>query len=69
MQQKTFHCTRCGSSEGYHSRPQSFIEKHIFPLLLRRPVRCGDCLHRCYLSVFVPVKKHEEPEEPRLAAA
>jgi hypothetical protein len=69
MRQKTFHCTRCGSLDGYRSRPQTFFERHILVLLLRRPVRCADCLHRCYMSVFVPVKDHEDPGVNRLAAA
>ena len=70
MQSKTFYCGRhCGSHEGYLSGPRGFVEKYLLPLLLLRPVRCGICFRRYYMSVHVRVSEREKQKVPRRAAA
>lgn len=61
MQSKKFQCGSCSSLEGFHSRPRNPIEKYVLPFLLLRPARCGDCLRRSYVSVFVPLKDRQRP--------
>ena len=57
MISKSFQCNDCGSLVGYRSRPRTFLEKYILPLFLLRPVRCGDCFRRCYVSISVEVRE------------
>lgn len=45
------HCHR--SSEIYISQPRSIWEEVVI-LLLLRPVRCRDCMHRFLRPLFVP---------------
>ena len=40
---RLFECQNCGGFNGFSSRPRSFAEKYILPMLFLRPVRCGDC--------------------------
>ena len=54
---KEFRCSDCGSSAGFRSRPRTLSEKYILPILMFQPVRCGDCFHRFYLPVSVPVRE------------
>jgi hypothetical protein len=51
-----FHCDDCGSNAGYHSRPRTFSERYLLPLLLLQPVRCGECFRRDYRLIFVPIQ-------------
>jgi hypothetical protein len=69
MVSKLFQCEDCGSFEGYRSRPRTLTEKYVLPLLLLRPVRCGDCFRRCYRSIFVQVRARHESELTHRAAA
>jgi hypothetical protein len=69
MQCKAFYCKHCGSHEGFTSRPRNLVEEHILPLLLLRPVRCGDCDRRYYRSVSVPVSERAAQAVTRRAAA
>jgi hypothetical protein len=69
MLSKPFKCVDCGSSEGYRSRPRTFTEKYLLPLLLLRPVRCGDCFRRCYRPIFVPVRERHDSGLTHRAAA
>jgi len=55
-----FGCPRCYSLSLYLSRPRSFTEVHILPLLLLRPVRCSCCTKRLYRPVFMPAKARPE---------
>jgi hypothetical protein len=57
-----YRCADCGGFEAYRSRPRTFIEKHILPFMLLRPVRCANCFRRTNVSVFTPV--HERREKP-----
>jgi len=69
MMSKTFQCEDCGSVEGYRSRPRSFLERHVLPLLGLRPVRCGDCFRRYYRPSFVVVRERPEIRPPAQRAA
>ena len=51
-----FHCTDCGSNVGFRSRRRSFSERFILPILLLKPVRCGECFRRDYRWFLTPVK-------------
>ena len=55
-----FRCSDCGSTHAYRSRRRTFLEKYCFPLLLLRPVRCGNCFRRSSASVLVSARKREE---------
>jgi len=46
-------CPYCHRSDVYVSSPRSLWEE-IAVLLLLRPVRCHDCMHRFYRPLFVP---------------
>ncbi len=69
MLARLFECQNCGSFNGYSSRPRSFTEKYILPLLFLRPVRCGDCFRRSLQSRFVLVQPRRESKSARGAAA
>jgi len=66
---KLFQCHDCGSFEGYLFRHPATTEKYLLPLLLLRPVRCGDCFRRCYRSIFVQVRARHESGLTHRAAA
>jgi len=66
---KQFHCSDCGGLDGFRSRPRTFAEKYILPMLLLRPVRCADCFRRKYQTIFVDARERTEPEVTRKAAA
>jgi hypothetical protein len=66
---KQFHCSDCGGLDGFRSRPRTFAEKYILPMLLLRPVRCADCFRRKYQIVFVDARERTESEVTRKAAA
>ena len=69
MLSKQFHCSDCGGLDGFRSRPRTFAEKYILPMLLLRPVRCADCFRRKYQTIFVDARERTEPEVTRKAAA
>lgn len=46
-------CPYCYRSDVYVSSPKSLWEEFA-ALLLLRPVRCHDCMHRFYRPLFVP---------------
>ena len=69
MLSKHFHCSDCGGLDGFRSRPRTFTEKYILPILLLRPVRCADCFRRKYRLVFVEVRERNGSEITRKAAA
>jgi hypothetical protein len=69
MPSKFFYCRECGGFTGFRSRPRSFTEKYLLPLMFHRPVRCGNCFRRSYQSVFVPVRERPQPKKARGAAA
>jgi len=51
-----YHCRDCGSDVGFRSRRRSFAERYLLPLLLLKPVRCGECFRRDYRLIFTPVR-------------
>ena len=69
MLSKQFHCSDCGGLDGFRSRPRTFAEKYILPMLLLRPVRCADCFRRKYQTIFVDARERTEPEVTRKPAA
>ena len=50
-----FQCRDCGSEVGFRSRRRTFSERYLLPLLLLRPVRCGECFRRDYRLIFTQV--------------
>jgi hypothetical protein len=52
-----YRCRDCGSGLGFRSRRRNFTERYLLPLLLLRPVRCGECFRRDYRLTFTPVRK------------
>ena len=69
MLSKQFRCSDCGGLDGFRSRPRTFTEKYILPILLLRPVRCVDCFRRKYQTVFVNVRERNDSEVTHKAAA
>lgn len=55
-----FHCRGCGGDEAYRSRPRSFWEKYMLPILLLRTVRCERCYHRFYVLRTIPVPERAQ---------
>jgi len=51
-----YHCRDCGSDVGFRSRRRTFAERYLLPLLLLKPVRCGECFRRDYRLIFTPVR-------------
>jgi hypothetical protein len=51
-----YRCSDCGGETGFRSRRRTFTERFILPLLLLRPVRCGECFRRDYRLIFVQVR-------------
>ncbi len=51
-----YRCDDCGSDVGYRSRRRTWAERFVLPLLLLRPVRCGECFRRDYRMIFTPVR-------------
>ena len=45
----------CGSTEGFRSRRRSLVERFILPVMLLRPVRCGECFRRDYRLILTRV--------------
>ena len=56
-----FYCRWCGFQGAYRSRPRSFFERYVLPLLLLRPVRCERCFHRTYTLSTIPVLERVAP--------
>lgn len=56
QRQLEYRCFDCGNGTGFRSRPRTFSERYVLPVLLLRPVRCSECFRRDYRLLFVPVK-------------
>ena len=69
MPSRLFQCRDCGGFNGYRSRPRSLTEKFLLPIVLLRPVRCGDCFRRSYQLLFVPVRERRESKSAHRAVA
>jgi hypothetical protein len=52
-----FICHGCFSERAYLSRPRTFTEKYVLPLLLLRPVRCADCYQRSWRPLSVAARR------------
>ena len=57
-----FYCRECGSQEAYQSRPRSFFERRVLPLLLLQAVRCERCYHRVYVLRTIPALERGQLE-------
>ena len=68
---QVYRCHDCGSETGFRSRPRTFSERYILPILGFQPVRCGECFRRDY-RWFTPVRPRlsdiEQPIPPRSVA-
>jgi len=53
----SYSCPDCGNNVGFRSRPRTFTERYLLPLLLLRPVRCGHCFRRDYRLIFTAVRE------------
>jgi hypothetical protein len=51
----SYFCRDCGSELGFRSRRRNFAERYLLPLLLLKPVRCGECFRRDYRLIFTRV--------------
>jgi hypothetical protein len=51
-----YHCSDCGCEVGFRSRRRTFMERYLLPLVLLKPVRCGECFRRDYRLIFTQVK-------------
>lgn len=51
-----YYCHDCGSDVGFRSRRRNFAERYLLPMLLLRPVRCGECFRRDYRLIFTRVR-------------
>jgi hypothetical protein len=60
-----YRCRDCASEVGFRSRRRTFTERFILPLLLLKPVRCGECFRRDYRWIFTEVRDRL-PEMPRM---
>ena len=54
---KAYRCKNCGRAVGVRSRPRTFAERYILPLVLMQPVRCADCSFRDYRMIFTFVRE------------
>jgi hypothetical protein len=52
----SYECRDCGSEVGFRSRRRTLMERFVLPLMLLRPVRCGECFRREYRLVFTKVR-------------
>jgi hypothetical protein len=58
---KGFRCRKCGSTEGYVSRPRNWVERLILPAVGLVPARCGDCYGRSWRRASLPLLPRREP--------
>ena len=61
---KVYRCRDCGREAGFRSRPRTFMECYILPLVLMQPIRCAACFRRDYRSIITGVRKrsHRDAE-------
>jgi hypothetical protein len=69
MPSRLFEYQDYGSFNGFRSRPKAFAEKFLMPLVLLRPVRCGDCLRRSVQTNFVQVRQRRASKSVQRAIA
>ena len=60
---RSYHCRDCGRELGVRSRPRTFVEHFILPLLLMQPVRCIACFRRDYWLIFTPVRERSHTND------
>ncbi len=56
LSSRSYQCRDCGSEVGFQSRRRTLTERYILPLLLLKPVRCGECFRRDYRIIFTLVR-------------
>jgi hypothetical protein len=62
-----FECYRCGSLDGFVSRPRNLFERYGLRFLAMRPARCGHCYRRSYRPMRVPLLPRRE--DPKVESA
>lgn len=60
---KAYRCGDCGGEIGVRSRPRTFTERYILPLLLTQPVRCVACFRRDYCLILTTVRKRSHRDD------
>ena len=50
-----FRCRDCAGKMALRSRPRTFSERYILPVLFLQPVRCERCFRRDYRVIFTAV--------------
>jgi hypothetical protein len=53
----SYRCLDCGSEAGFKSRRRTLTERFLLPLVLLKPVRCGECFRRDYWWTWIPVRE------------
>jgi hypothetical protein len=56
----TFQCRDCCHNNAYPSRRRTVFERLLLPLLFLRPVCCGYCLRRQYVTVLCQVQERRQ---------
>jgi hypothetical protein len=66
----TFQCRNCCRNNAYPSHKRTVFERVVLPLFLLRPVRCGHCLRRQYVTMLCEVqdRRQHSQAKPRVAA-
>jgi hypothetical protein len=57
-----YRCKDCGRELGVRSRPRTFVEHYILPLLLMQPVRCVACFRRDYWLILTTARKRSHTD-------
>jgi hypothetical protein len=60
---RPYRCRDCHREVGFRSRPRTFMECYILPLLLVQPVRCAACFRRDYWLIFTTVRKRPHHDD------
>ena len=60
---KVYRCRDCGRQQGFRSRPHTFMERYILPLLMMQPVRCAACFRRDYRLILTRVRKRSHSDD------
>jgi hypothetical protein len=61
----TFQCCDCCHNNAHPSRRRTVFERVLLPLVLLRPVRCGHCLRRQYVTVLCRVQERRQRSQSK----
>ena len=65
MLAKLYRCSVCGGEDGVRSRPCTFVERFVLPVLLLKPVRCAECFYRDYRLIFTPARERHSNDSSK----